>query len=112
MKLKKFILLLILPLVFLCTGCKDKTLEKVAKDLDTYTMDIVYDNYTLDVKQTINYTNRTNNTLDVVKFHLYPRSFREDSKSSVISNLNYSKCYYNGASFGDINISSLSVNIQ
>lgn len=111
MKFKKYLILLILPLLILVGGCKDKSLEKIAKDLDTYTLDIVYNpDNTLNVKQSIEYTNKTGDTLEVIKFHLYPRSFREDSKCSVISNLNYNKCFYNGKSFGDIEITSLAHN--
>lgn len=92
-------------------GCKNNDLDKVSKDLNTYNMQIVYnDDHTLDIEQEISYTNRTENSLDNIMFHLYPRSFREDSNCSVVSNLNYSKCYYNGASFGNLEISELEVN--
>ena len=33
MKLKKYLLLLILPLIFIITGCKASVVEKVSKDL-------------------------------------------------------------------------------
>lgn len=109
MKLKKYLLLLILPMLLLF-GCKDKTLEKISKDINTYTMEIVYnDDHSLDITQTVDYTNRTGNNLDYIMFHLYPRSFREGSKNSVVSTLNYSKCYYNGPSFGDLEVLSLEV---
>ena len=111
MKLKKILLLLILPLLIFSSGCKDNTLSKISKDLNTYTMDIVYnDDHTLNITQSLEYHNKTDNTLEEIKFHLYPRSFREDSNCSVVSTLNHSKCYYNGKSFGDLEISSLAVN--
>lgn len=110
MKIKNFLLLLIIPFLFL-TGCKENTINKVSKDLNTYTMDITYnDDYTLNVTQNLDYTNRTENTLNSIKFHLYPRSFRQDSNCSVVSTLNYSKCYYNGSSYGNLNVEELSVN--
>lgn len=109
MKFKKLLLLLFLPLILL-TGCKDNTLSKVSKNLNTYTMEIIYnDNHTIDVNQKVEYTNRTEHSLESIMFHLYPRSFRESSTCSVVSTLNYSKCYYKGESFGDITISSLEV---
>ena len=102
-------LLLLMPLVFL-VGCSKNDINSISKDLDTYTMNITYnDDHTIDVTQTIDYTNRTEDSLDSIMLHLYPRSFRKDSTSSVVSSLNYSKCYYNGATYGDIEISSLTV---
>ncbi|MGN0961888.1 MAG: M1 family metallopeptidase [Christensenellales bacterium] len=110
MKFKKYLLLLFLPLIFLVGCSKDNSLDKVSKNLNAYTIEIEYnDDHTLDVEQVIKYTNRTENSLESVLFHLYPRSFREDSKCSIISTLNYSKCYYNGASFGNMEINELKV---
>jgi len=109
MKLRKFLLLLILPLFFV-TGCKDNTLQKISKDLTTYNMEITYnEDHTIDVNQTIEYKNTSTDNLSNLMLHLYPRSFRIDSNCSVVSSLNYAKCYYNGESFGDIEIQSLKV---
>jgi len=103
-------LLLILPLLLL-TGCKGNDLEKISRDLNTYSMNITYnDDHSLDVTQEVQYTNRTGDSLESIKFHLYPRNFRKDSKCSVVSSLNYDKCYYNGVSFGDLVVSEVSVN--
>lgn len=110
MKLKKYLLLLILPLIFL-TGCKGNEVVDVSKNLSTYTLDIIYsEDHTIKVNQTLNYRNNTDTTLDNLMLHLYPRSFREGAKSSVVSSLNYNTCYYNGASYGDIEISKILVN--
>lgn len=110
MKFKKYFLLLLLP-IFLLFGCKENTIDRISKDLNTYNIDIVYnDDHTLSVTQSVDYTNQTGDILDSIMFHLYPRSFRTDSKSSVVSSLNYSKCYYNGPSYGDLEILSLKVN--
>jgi len=107
MKLKKLLLLLLFPLIFL-TGCKGNELDNLSKDLNTYTINITYnDNHTLTCSQTINYKNRTGTSLENIMFHLYPRSFRQGAKSSVVSSLNYNSCYYNGANFGDIEITKL-----
>jgi len=111
MKIKKFLLLLILPLIFIITGCSSNELEKVSKNLNTYTIDITYnEDHTLTCSQTLNYTNQTNTSLENLMFHIYPRSFRQGAKSTVVSSLNYDKCYYNGASFGDLEITKLQVN--
>ena len=109
MKLKKYLLFLLLPLFFF-TGCKNNELDKVSKNLNTYTMEITYnDNHTLDVEQVVRYTNRCENSLDEIMFHLYPQSFRQNSTTSVVSKLNYSKCYYNGESFGGIEIKEVKI---
>lgn len=111
MKIKKYLLLLILPLIFIVTGCNSYSLDKVAKNLSTYNIDITYnDDNTLTCTQTLNYINKTDTSLDNLMFHLYPRSFREGAKSSVVSSLNYDKCYYKGTSFGDIEITNIKVN--
>ena len=111
MKIKKFLIILILPLIFLITGCTTNIVDKVSKELNTYTLDIIYNqNHTITCKQTLEYTNKTETTLDNLMFHIYPRSFRQGAKSSVVSSLNYDKCYYNGISFGDMEITNLKVN--
>lgn len=110
MKMKKLLIILLMPLMFLIVGCKSD-LEKESKNLNTYTMELTYNNdHTFTAKQTLNYKNNEDTSLENLNMHLYPRAFREGANSSVISNLNYSKCYYNGISYGDINITSLKVN--
>ena len=110
MKFKKYLLVLLLPLLFI-VGCNKNDIESVSKNLNTYTMEITYhSDHTLTATQTLNYKNNSEDSLDNIKFHLYPRSFREDSKLTVVSSLNYSKCYYKGKSFGDIEISNVTSN--
>lgn len=110
MKFKKIFLLLLLPIFFL-VGCKDDDIQDIAKDLNTYNINVTYnDDHTITCTQSIEYKNRTDTSLNNIMFHLYPRSFREGAKSSVVSSLNYKTCYYNGASYGDIQITKLEVN--
>ena len=110
MKFKKFLLLLILPLIFIA-GCKSNELDIVSKNLNTYNLEITYnDDHTLSVKQNLNYINNTDTTLENLMLHLYPRSFRQGASASVVSSLNHNKCYYNGLSYGDLEISTLKVN--
>lgn len=111
MKYKKFFLLALLPLVFLFAGCKQSELEASAKNLSTYNIDVTLNaDKTLDCKQTVTYKNNTGTSLNSIMFHLYPQSFRLDAKSSVVSSLNYKKCYYNGATEGKIEITCQRVN--
>ena len=113
MKLKKLLIIFILPFLFLISGCKDNSIIKASKNLSTYSIDIVYnEDHTLTCSQTVDYRNNSDTSLQNIMFHLYPRSFRQGAKSSVVSSLNYNKCYYNGASFGDIVINKISVNNQ
>ena len=113
MKLRKHLLLLILPIILIAvvfSGCGKSELEKAAKGLSEFTMEINYnEDHTLTVKQNLEYRNETDTSLDSLMFHLYPRSFREGAKSSVVSKLNYDKCYYNGTTYGDISISTVEV---
>ena len=111
MKFKKYLFLLLLPLIFLATGCNQDEVTSYSKNLSTYTIDVTYnEDHTLSCKQTVNYKNRTDTTLENVMFHLYPQSFRLGAKSSVVSSLNYKKCYSYGSSYGDLKISKISVN--
>lgn len=111
MKFKKYLFLLLLPLIFLATGCNKDEVASYSKNLSTYTIDITYnEDHTLSCKQTVNYKNRTDTTLENVMFHLYPQSFRLGAKSSIVSSLNYKKCYSYGSSYGDLNISKIVVN--
>lgn len=110
MKLKKFLIVFLLPVLFLFAGCQKNEVLEVSKNLSTYNIDVVYNlDKTLTCKQIVEYRNNTNTSLDNIMFHLYPRSFRLGAKSSVVSSLNYKKCYYNGASAGDITITTQKV---
>lgn len=111
MKFRKYLLLALLPFIFLLASCKQDEVLNASKNLTTYNIDITLNNNkTLNCKQTVNYRNNTGTTLDNIMFHLYPQSFRTGAKSSVVSSLNYKKCYYNGASAGGIEITSQKVN--
>ncbi len=113
-KLKKIIILtlLIICISTIFSGCKkeDKLIE-APKNISTYNIDIDFDRNTktLNAKQTLKYVNRSNDILKEVYFHLYPNSFSELVESPVSSN-NYSTCYYNGKSFGKIEITRCKLN--
>lgn len=111
MKIKKYLLLALLPLVFLFAGCKQDEVLKASKNLTTYNIDITLnDDKTMTCTQTVEYRNNTGTSLDNIMFHLYPQSFRIGASSSVVSSLNYKKCYYNGSSAGGLTITSQKVN--
>ncbi len=57
-------------------------------------------------EMSVNYVNNTGVELNHVCFHLYPNAFREGSNQGVVSLANYNRAYYNGKSYGDIEITS------
>ena len=92
-------------------GC-GLNLEKKAKNLNFYSVNLNFDskNYQLFGEMEVNFHNSTNFTLQNLKFNLYPNAFREDSNQQVISLASFSDCYYNGKSYGGIEINSVSSN--
>lgn len=94
-------------------GCKSLTdVEKVAKDLNTYTLTLDYDNDTnqIDCSETIEFTNRYDVILPNLKLHLYPRAFSEVAVNRPVNKLNEANAYPNGLDYGDITIEDVSVN--
>lgn len=111
MKLKKYLIIFLLPILFLFTGCKKDEVLLASKNLSNYNIEVTLNtDKTLECKQTVEYRNNTNTTLDNIMFHLYPRSFRQGASASIISTLNYKRCYYNGVSYGDLNLTKQEVN--
>ena len=113
--MKKFstLFLSLVLCVMCCTGCAtklEKQVLKASKDLTNYMMDINYDNHELQVSQTIDYINSSNDVFDMVYLHLYPNNFRQGAVNPPVSSLNISKAYPNGFSEGGVNISQVSVN--
>lgn len=109
--MKKIIIPIIFVFCLLLSGCY-ASLDKVASDLNTYYLTLNFDeeSKTLDARQTLLYKNRTDNTLDKVLFHLYPNAFRQGSKTPPVSFASEQRAYPNGKSYGDINVSKVSVN--
>lgn len=82
--------------------------EKNSENLNSYSASLVYDHatHTLKGEMVVDYLNTSNTTLKEVKFNLYPNAFREGSQQSVISLAKSEECYYNGPSYGSIEILS------
>lgn len=106
---------LLIPIIFIfclmLSGCH-MSLDKVSKDLNTYDIEaeFIEEGKTLYASQTVYYKNRTDVTLNCVDFHLYPNAFREDAKFKPVSFSSEARAYYNGKSYGGIDIESVSVN--
>ena len=100
-------LLFIFAFVILGSACS-LTLEKVSKDLSTYSLDIEYLNasHTLNVTQNLNLKNPTNTSLNELYFHLYPAAFSEGAVNKPVGVLSKVKAYPNGESYGKIEIRS------
>ena len=108
--MKKIFSILLISLLFL-SGCKSNlSLDSVSRDLDTYKMEIEYNDEEkyLSVQQNFEYKNRTDTTLTELYFHLYPNAFSEGAVNKPVGILSSEKAYPNGKSYGGINILSTS----
>lgn len=107
MKKKFFVILLIClsPIIF--SACKTKSPLKI-KDLSTYNISINLDidNYTLECTQIVKVYNDTQDDLNELKFHLYPKAFTVGAINPAVGTLYTATAYPNGASYGDIIINS------
>lgn len=104
-----------LAILFMCVLClvgcgKSNSIENVSANLNTYTLEIDYNkDHTLNVKQTVNYKNTTGQSLENIKFCLYPTAFKDGAKNAPVSPTNINKAYPNGLSYGGIQINKLNV---
>lgn len=56
---------------------------------------------------TFTYVNSTQNEISVLKFNLFPNAFREDARFQPVSSVYHSIAYYDGESYGNIEITSV-----
>lgn len=106
-------LFLVLACCFLLVGCASPKLDlkKESKNLNTYTMDLTYnEDHTLEGKQTLKYCNKSDTTLNNISFHLYPKAFTQGAVNKPVGTLTKDKAYPHGEDYGDIDIKSASVN--
>lgn len=110
--MKKFIMFFLICVVIFtgCASTNQKTIKKASKNLTEYNMDIVYDNYTLDVNQNIKYINKDSAMHDKLYFHLYPNNFDAGATNKPVSSLHYDRAYPNGFSAGNITIEKVLLN--
>ena len=112
--MKRVIACLILC-VMLLSGCSTLDIDKKAKDLTNYSLNINldFDTKTAKLKQVIDYVNNEDIILNELMFHLYPNAFKSRDLSVLpVSDFNLSKAYPNGFDAGSINIDSVSVGTQ
>jgi len=104
---------LVFGVVISCVGCGfDDAVNKASKNLSSYNIDLVFDEstHTARGKENLDYINNTNEVLSDLCLHLYPRAFREDAKIKPYTSLTEARCFPNGKSEGNIQITKVMVN--
>lgn len=107
----KKIIILILSLTFILSGCGKGELDKASNKLSNYNLELVYhdDTKTLDGIQIVDYVNRSNDgVFEQLYFHLYPNAFSQNNNKTV-SKYAFDRAYPNGFSAGGINIKNVKV---
>lgn len=104
--------LLLVATVIVIAACDVNPIDKAAKNADSYTIVAAYDeqSHILSATQTVKMTNRSDNSLNSAKFHIYANQYREDAATPVVPATYRSKAYINGDSYGDISFDSVKVN--
>lgn len=95
----------------LCAACAVNPLDKAVKIGDNYTIVCAYDSqaHALTAVQTVEATNRADNSFTAVKFHLYANQYREDAVKGVVPVSYKGIAYPNGESYGDVTVDSVKV---
>lgn len=104
--------LLLIATVIAVAACNVNPIDKAAKNADNYTIVASYDaeSHILTATQTVEVTNRSENSLNAVKFHIYANAYREDAATPVVPNTYRVKAYPNGNSYGDITFDYVKAN--
>ncbi len=93
-------------------ACKKKdNLDKIAKDLTNYTLEVNFDNDNkmVEAKQNVSYINNTESVLKEIKFHLYPKFFEQGATEKIVPQTKVNECYKHGMSYCEFNILKLQV---
>ena len=100
MKKTVVFLCVILTILSVVVGCKRD--EKAT----TYTLDLTYNDqtYTIDGKLDFTYYHTHEEPINELKFNLYPNAYRENAKYTPVATQYYSRAYYDGVSYGYIDI--------
>lgn len=100
-----FFVVLFAVSVYGCSLC----LEKNSNNLTNYSAILTFndENYCINGKLEVDYYNKSNTELNSIYFNIYANAFRENSNQDVISLAKYSECYYNGESYGSIEIKNV-----
>jgi len=84
----------------------ENVLTRAACQSDTITINARYDSVakTLTSTQSVQYKNRSADTLSCIKFHIYANAYRNGAKFPPITSAEISKAFPNGQDFGGIYI--------
>ena len=112
MRKKILILLCFLAVPIFMFSCKNVDAPLKITKVSKYNIDVVLneDDHTLNCTQTVSTYNGSQDDLELLKFHLYPKAFKVGAINPSISSLYTAKAYPNGESFGDITIEQCKVN--
>jgi len=88
--------------VFMFGGCK-----KDAKANLSYQINVSLNGNVLSGKEMVSFTNTTDNAFSALKFNLFGNAFRKDAKFRPIAVQYENRAYYNGLSYGQMNVSSV-----
>ena len=93
-------------------ACANSKMNQAIKNGDNYTIVAAYDDesHILSATQTVEMTNRSDNSFEKVLFHIYANQYREDAANSVVPQVYRAQAYRNGESYGDITFDSVKVN--
>ena len=115
--MKKFIctatvLILVATCCVALVACQTNKLKEATRYGDDYTIVCSYDSeaHIISAEQTVKLVNRSENSFDAVKFHIYANQYRQDAQNPVVPNVYRTKAYPHGDSFGDISFDNVKVN--
>jgi len=101
---------IVVILTAILTSISDNTLKKAGKGHDTISITAEYNATakTLAAVQSMNYTNRSSQPLNEIKFHIYANAYREGAANPPVAPTEVPQAYPNGRNFGGITIHTLS----
>lgn len=83
-------------------GCK-----RLEDNVTTYDVKCSLEGNKLTATETVKFFNNTEKVFNELKFNLFANAFRKDAKYSPVSSAHKSQCYYNGISYGGMEIISV-----
>ena len=104
------VLAFVFSVAFCLVGCGEQNyIDKTSRQLSDYKIKATYnhDTKTLVAEQTVVFKNNTDDTLDQIKFHLYPNAFRQDAKYKAVAEKDVTNAYPSGESFGRIDVTKV-----
>ena len=101
-KISLLLIVFILPIFSVFTACKTE------KNRSFYEITCELDGNLLTATEKVEFYNHSENAFSKLKFNLFANAFREGAKYSPISAQYTSKAYYNGLSYGGVEILKVS----